>query len=168
VDVDAIRAELRGGRSPSLQRRRWIGTLAALGLADFAIISLYQIGVIRHLPDPPGKLFHSDKVNASAKAYAMGLPDGTAGAGLYALILMLASAGGTRRTGRHPIFDLLLGGAVAAGVVGAFQYLYDMIRNQERACPYCITGAALNFGMLPFVVPELAESARGLLAKARA
>ena len=162
MHVDAIRRELRDGRSPSLRRRRWIGTLAALGLADFAIISLYQIGVIRHLPDVPGKVFDSDKVNASHKAYAMGLPDGTTGAALYALILMLASAGGSRRTGRHPIFELVLGGAVVAGVAGALQYLHDMIRHQERACPYCIAGAALNFAMVPFVAKEVAGAARAI------
>lgn len=167
VDVDAILNELRNGRSPSLRRRRAIGTLAAIGLADFAIISLYQIGVIRHLPDPPGKIFASDKVNGSHKAYAMGLPDGTTGAGLYALLLMLASAGGSERSGRPPVFDLLLGGAVAAGAVGAAQYLYDMVRKQERACPYCIVGAVLDFAMVPFVVPEVRRSARALLQSSR-
>ena len=107
-------------------------------------------------------MFDSDKVNASHKAYAMGLPDGTTGAALYALILMLASAGGSRRTGRHPIFELVLGGAVVAGVAGALQYLHDMIRHQERACPYCIAGAALNFAMVPFVAKEVAGAARAI------
>ena len=103
MHVDAIRRELRDGRSPSLRRRRWIGTLAALGLADFAIISLYQIGVIRHLPDIPGKVFDSDKVNASHKAYAMGLPDGTTGAALnFAMVPFVAKevAGAARAIGR--------------------------------------------------------------------
>jgi hypothetical protein len=112
MKVEAIRAELRHGHSRSLRRRRWIGTLAAVGLVDFGIISLYQIGVIRHLPDLPGTFFDSDKVNASRKAYGMDLPDGTTGAGLYSLVLILASAGGTNRSGRPPMLDLLLGGAV--------------------------------------------------------
>ena len=163
MDVNAIRVELRHGHSPSLRRRRWIGALAAVGLADFAIISLYQFGVIRHLPDPPGKLFDSDKVNASHKAYAMGFPDGTAGAALHAFIMMLASAGGSRSTGRKPVLDLLLGGAVIAGAAAGAQYLFDMVRNQERACPYCIAGAAINFSMLPLVMPELTDAARAVL-----
>jgi hypothetical protein len=77
AQVEAIRRELREGHSPSLRRRRRIGFLAALGAVDFAVISLYQIGAIRHLPEPPGHLFDSDKVNASRKAYALGVPDGT-------------------------------------------------------------------------------------------
>lgn len=163
MQIDAIRNELRDGHDPSLQRRRRIGLLAALGAVDFAVISLYQLGIIRHLPDPPGRIFDSDKVNASHKAYALGVPDGTLGLGLYAATLILASAGGSSRTGRHPVFGLLLGGAVAAGVIGGAQYLYDMVRNQERACPYCITGAFLNFGMLPLALPEAVRGAKRLV-----
>jgi hypothetical protein len=75
----AIRDELRGGTSRDLDRRRRIATLAGFGAVDFAIISLYQLGVIRHLPDPPGRLFDSDKVNAAASAYRFGAPDGPLG-----------------------------------------------------------------------------------------
>lgn len=146
-----------------MERRRKVAGLAALGLVDFAVISLYQIGAIRHLPDLPGRLFDSDRVNASRRAYAMGLPDGTTGAGLYALILMLASAGGTRETGRHPVLDFLLAGAVAAAAGGAAHYLYDMVRHQKRACVYCIAGAGLNFSMVRWVLPEAMAGIRWLL-----
>ena len=63
--MEAIRRELRQGQSPSLGRRRWIGFLSAVGAVDFTVISLYQMGVIQHLPDPPGRIFDSDQVNAS-------------------------------------------------------------------------------------------------------
>jgi len=52
MDPDAIRNELRHGESDALRRRRGIVILAAVGAIDFAIISLYQLGAIRHLPDP--------------------------------------------------------------------------------------------------------------------
>jgi uncharacterized membrane protein len=164
MNVDAIRQELRNGQSPSLQRRRKVALLSAVGLVDFALISLYQMGVIRHLPDPPGRLFDSDKVNASHKAYMMGLPDGTTGAALYALNLMLASAGGSRKASRHPVFDVLLAGAVAASAVGALHYLYDMVTKQQRACPYCLVGAALNFSMVPLVARDAWGGAVSLMA----
>lgn len=160
-DIQAIRDDLRDGRSPSLRRRRGISALAALGAVDFAIISLYQLGVIRHLPDPRWRVFDSDKVNASSKAYALGVPDGPLGLGLYALTLILAGAGGSRRTGRRRMFDILLGGAVAAGALGAAHYLYDMVWNQKRACPYCLVGAAVNFAMLPLAIRELLRSDNG-------
>src|SRR4051812_19018972 len=107
MNTEAIRHELREGRSPRLRRRRRLGILSAIGAVDFAVISLYQLGAIRHLPDPPARIFDSDQVNASRTAYALGVPDGTLGLGLYALTLMLASAGGSEKSGRHPVFDVL-------------------------------------------------------------
>jgi len=155
VDVEAARAAWRQADEPSLRRRRWIAGLAAAGLVDFAIISLYQLGVIRHLPDPPGRVFESDKVNASPKAFATGVPDGTLGALLYAATMVLAAAGGTRKTGRSRIFDWLLAGAAIAGAAGALDYLRDMIFKQQRACPYCLTGAAINLAVVPLALKEL-------------
>jgi uncharacterized membrane protein len=163
MNVSAIREELRDGRSPLLRHRRRLATLAAVGAVDFAIISLYQLGVIRHLPDPPGRIFDSDKVNASTSAYRFGLPDGPLGLASYAAILVLAGAGGAENTGRRPIFDALLAAAVGAGVVGAASYLYEMVRKQQRACAYCLTGAAVNFAMVPAAV----HLVRSLLGKRR-
>jgi len=150
MNTEAIRDELRDGSSLSLRRRRRIAALAAAGAVDFAIISLYQLGVIRHLPDPPANIFDSDKVNASTSAYRFGLPDGPLGLGQYGLALMLAGVGGSERTGRHPVFDLALAGVVTAGIAGAASYLYEMVRYQKRACAYCLIGAGLNFAMAPF------------------
>lgn len=159
MDVEAIRDALREGNSPSLRRRRWLGRLSALGLADFGLISLYQLGAIRHLPDPPGKLFDSDRVIASEEGYRFGVPDGPVALTLHALTLILASAGGSRRSGRPRILDVMLGGVVLAGAVGAAAYLANMIRVQKRACAYCLAGAAINFAMVPLALPDLVEAA---------
>jgi len=166
-EIDALRDELRTGESPSLQRRRWISLLCAVGAVDFAVISLYQVGVIRRLPDLPGDLFDSNQVNASRTAYAHRVPDGAIGLALYGLTLLLAAAGGSRQTGRRPIADLLLGGSVAAGALGAAQYLYDMAFRQARACPYCLVGAAVNFAMLPLAAREALAGIQDMLDDGR-
>lgn len=158
IKPERVRRALRSGRGVSLSRRRKLAFLSALGLVDFAVISLYQLGVIRSLPDLPGRLFDSNRVNASPKAYAFGVPDGTVGALAYAATLVLAGAGGTRETGRPVWVDHLLAATVAAGAAAGAHYLYDMAKNQKRACPYCITGAALHFGMLALVVPEVRDN----------
>lgn len=167
MDVSAIRTELREGQSSSLKRRRRLGSLAALGLVDFGVISLYQMGAIRRLPDLKWKVFDSNKVNASKSAYQHGLPDGTTGTAMYSLLLMLATYGGSRKTGRSPVLDVALGATVLAGVGAAAQYLWNMARKQERACLYCISGAALNFLMLPLALPGAVSGARQLLAGVR-
>lgn len=122
------------------------------------IISLYQMGVIRKLPDLPGEIFDSNKVNASKSAYMMGLPDGPVSLGMYALNMILASAKGSHRTGRSPWFDFLLAGAVAGSVGGTVAYLYEMIFRQKKACPYCLVAAGINFALLPLVFKEARDS----------
>ncbi|HEX8657079.1 MAG TPA: vitamin K epoxide reductase, partial [Hymenobacter sp.] len=62
--------ELRQGSSPDLTRRRWILGLSLVGTAMGQIVSLYQTGIVKHLPDPPPhRLFNADKVDASTYAY---------------------------------------------------------------------------------------------------
>jgi hypothetical protein len=37
--------------------------------------------------------------------------------------------------------------------------------QEQRACPYCLVGAALNFSMLPLVAGEALSSAQALLGR---
>ena len=159
IDIDGMRRALREGDEPSLWRRRALATLSAVGMADFAIISLYQLGAIRRLPDLPGRWMDSNRVNASRKAYRLGVPDGPLGALFYAAVVSLTAVGGTRRTVRPRALEWLLGALVVAGVVSALDYLRDMIFEEKRACPYCLVGAALNVAMVPHAWREIRNSA---------
>ncbi len=153
MENESARDLLRRGRSASLKRLRYIGALSALGVVDFAVISLYQMGLIRHLPDPPGRFFDSDTINASPEAYPFGIPDGTIGATVYASNLVLASTaareGRTRRTA-----SLALGLSVVVQAAGAVYYLYDMVVRQRKLCAYCLLGTLINFVMLPLSIRE--------------
>jgi uncharacterized membrane protein len=163
MNAKEIRDSLRKGENKSLSRRRKIALLSAIGLVDFSIISLYQMGFIKRLPDIPGKIFDSNKVNASPHAYGMGLPDGPVSSGLYSLIMMLASYKGDKKSGRPFWADLALAGAITANAVGAVQYTKNMISQQEKACPYCITGALINFAMVPFVAADIKDKFKKLI-----
>lgn len=145
MEVEAIRNELLHGESPDLELRRKLIALSALGLVDFSIISLYQTGILKKLPDLPGKLFDSNKVNAAKDAYLFGVPDGPVSAAVYAVTMILSAAGGSRRTGRKPALDVLLGAAVLGNAAGAAYYLANMVFKQKKICLYCLTGAAINF-----------------------
>src|SRR6266542_1664814 len=131
LNAAVVRRTWRDGRDPSLRRRRTLAALASAGLADFAVISLYQLGAIRHLPDPPVPAFDSDRVNGSTKAYAFGVPDGTTGALLYAAELVLAGVGGSRESGRPLAASALLVGATVIGVGAAVYYLWDMFAREK-------------------------------------
>ena len=160
----AIRHELLTGTGRHLEKRRTITALSALGLVDFAIVSLYQSGVIKKLPELPFKAFDSNKVNAAPAAYAMGAPDATISALVYACNMVLATAGGTERSGRKPVHDVLLGVTIAGNAGGALYYLYDMIFKQKKICPYCIAGAAINITSAIIVAPLALKGIRKLLA----
>jgi uncharacterized membrane protein len=154
----AIRQELLNSTAYDLQKRRKIMGLSALGLVDFALISLYQAGVIKRLPELPFAAFDSNKVNAAPDAYAMGAADGTISAWLYASNMVLATYGGTEASGRKPLHDLLLGTTVAANAAGAVYYLYNMTVYQKKICPYCIAGAIINLVSVGIVTPLVRKS----------
>lgn len=160
-----IRRALIAEKSDALSRRRNVILLSAIGLVDFSIISLYQTGVIKKLPDLPYKVFDSNKVNKAPEAYAMGVPDGPISAAVYAATMILASAAGSENSGRKPIFDVMLGGAVLGNAAGAAYYLYDMIFKQKKVCLYCVTGAAINFASAAIVAPLVTKAFKKLFGK---
>lgn len=162
MNITAMRDVLRTEHTKDLDKRRKVIALSALGLVDFSIISLYQTGIINHMPDIPHPLFDSDKVNASEDAYRMGAPDGPISAAVYGLIMTLAAAGGNKDTGRTPVFDVALGAAVAGNAAGALFYLYKMIFVQKKVCLYCVTGAAINIASAVIIAPTVWKSVKNL------
>lgn len=163
MDTIAIRDVLRNGNESDLAKRRKVILLSAIGLIDFSIISLYQTGIIKHLPDIPHRLFDSDYVNASEDAYQFGAPDGPISATAYAAALVLASAGGSQKTGRKPSLDLALGAVLAGNAMGGVYYLHNMIFKQKKICLYCMAGAAINIASLFIMAPAVLRSAKQLL-----
>ena len=144
MNVLAIRKELRTGQSEELAGKRKIVALSVLGLIDFGVLSLYQTGIIKKLPDLPLSLFDANKVSASKEAFLFGLPDGPIASTLYSLTMVLATAGGSKRTGRSFVFDKLLNGLVSISAAVGLFYLSAMVKN-KKVCLYCFTGAVINF-----------------------
>jgi hypothetical protein len=60
--------QLRKGDSPHLDRRRWLVGLSFVGSVAGMIVGLYQMGVLRRLPDLPVGPFDATKVDASTYA----------------------------------------------------------------------------------------------------
>ena len=129
------------------ENRRNIALLSAIGLLDFVPISLYQLGVIRHLPDLPGSIFDSDYVNASKEAQVAGLPDGPVSLMMYAANLVLIS-GAIKKKKKRNVFDYLIAGNSLGQAAGGAYYLYNMATEQKKICPYCVAGALINFASL--------------------
>ncbi len=142
-----IGKELTSGDDSWLRTRRRIAAIAGALAADFAVIGMRQYGAIKNLPDLPIRGFDSNAVITSPAAYPAGIPDGALAVAGLGGIIALATAGGSKRSGRSRWFDRALYGALAIGAAGAAHYLDEMIRKQRRLCAYCIVGAAGFFAM---------------------
>lgn len=139
--------KIRKESSGVTKSRRNIALLNAAGLLDFVPISLYQLGIIRHLPDIPAKLFDSDYVNASRDAQVAGIPDGPISLMGYAANLALI-AGAANKKGKRNLIDYIIAGNAIGQAAGGVYYLYNMATKQKKICPYCVAGALINFAAL--------------------
>ncbi len=63
--------------------------IAATAGAMFSLlpVAAHQIGMIKHLPDPPGSIFDSDRITTSRMAHPFGVPDALLGLASYAVTL---------------------------------------------------------------------------------
>ena len=154
-----LRRDLHDDGSPELNLRRGVVTSSLLGMASMAIVSLYQTGILRRLPDPPLESFDSDKVNASDTAYGYGAPDGTITLAAHAVNLALAAAGTADRAREQPWLPILASGLAGAQAAVAAKYLFYQMPKVERAwCGYCITDALTHLATFALTVPEAAKA----------
>lgn len=147
--------QLRRGRGTFLTLRRAVVGLSLIAEGALAIISLYQMGLIKHVPEPPLPHFEADKINASPDAYRrLDMPDGILGMGSYAVTMALAAAGGQDRVQTTPWLPLALAGKVGFDTAIAVQLTLDQARKQHAFCLWCLLISAATFAMAPLVVPE--------------
>ncbi len=155
--------ELRQGRGTFLMLRRTVVGLSLVAEAALGIISLYQMGMLKHVPEPPLPHFDADKVNASPDAYRrLDMPDGILGVGSYAVTMALAAAGGKDRARTAPWLPLALACKVAVDTVIAVQLTLDQARKQHAFCFWCLLTSAVTFATAPLVVPEARVALRRL------
>ena len=108
---EVLSEQLRQSSEEFLPQRRGIAALSLLAMSSLELITLFQTGIIKHLPEVPLPGLHMDsqKVNSSSDAYAMfEVPDGIIGLGSYAATLGLAVMGGKDRSRKQPWIPLVL------------------------------------------------------------
>jgi len=66
-EAHEVSRELRNEKSANLRRRRAVIGLSSAGAASLRLISLYQTGIIKHLPEPSLPYLNAEKVDASPK-----------------------------------------------------------------------------------------------------
>lgn len=150
-----LSADLRTAKHPFLRRRRAVVALSAVSLASMTLISLYQMGLIDHLPEPPLPGMDADKVDASPEAYAiLSTPDATLGAVSYGVTMVLAAMQGPRRAEEAPWIPLALAAKATGDAIMAAKLSVDQWTKHKAFCLWCLLAAAATIASVPLVLPE--------------
>jgi uncharacterized membrane protein len=157
-----LREELQNSEKADVNLRRAVIGLSLLGIGAMTAVSLFQTGIVKHLPDPPIDGFDSDKVNSSDTAYALGVPDGTLSLASLAANIPLAAFGGENRAEEQPLIPLAIAAKASVEAVVAGWYFYQMPTKEKAWCGYCILGAAANFGIAALTLAEAKRAWKNL------
>jgi vitamin K epoxide reductase family protein len=157
--AEALGREWRQGSGRFLSQRRGTVALSLAATGSMGLIALYQVGIIRHLPEPPLPILDADKVDASAEAYSrFSTPDGLLGLGNYALTAGLAAMGGQNRAEEQPWIPLALAVKVAFDTSQAIRLFFDQKNKYKVFCFWCLLSAGTTLATIPLVVPETMAS----------
>ncbi len=158
--------ELREGQSSDLTNRRWIIGLSLLGTLAGQIVTMYQTGIVKHLPDPPIPIFDSDKVDASDYAYKrFQTPDAVLMILTYGLTTWLAAAGGKDRALTQPWLPIAMGAKILADVGTNLQLAGEEWEGNKALCTYCQAASAMSIASVVFAVPEVVKAIQTLSKK---
>ena len=143
----------RVGEAPSLRRRRHAASTALASATVMAGLSLYQLGVVRHLPELPLPGFDARVVDVSAQAYQLlGSPDATLGVVSYAVTAALAGLGGAQ----PPVaVAAALAAKAAVDLAWAAKLTADQATKHRAACSWCLLASALTLSTFVSAAAEL-------------
>lgn len=157
---------LRKEDGEHLRGRRRVLQLTLGAAGCMGVISLYQMGVIGHLPEPPLPRLDADEVDASAEAYSyLSTPDAVLGFASYAGTMVLASMGSPDRARSRPWIPLALGAKVVADAVQAGKLTVDQWTKHRAFCSWCLLAAGFTFAALPAALPEARAALRAIASR---
>lgn len=163
LPAQVLSHELRTRRDPDLNRRRWVLGLSLVGVAAAKIVTLYQMGVVKRLPDLPVRPFNATKVDAAPYAYSrLQTPDGALMLVSYALTAALAAAGSADRAERDPALPIALAAKTGFDSVSAVRLAAEEWRDTKALCGYCQAATVASLLSFAIALPEAARAVRGL------
>lgn len=153
--AERVSDDLRRGTGSTLRARRrqmaWM--LAASGA--MSVVTAYQSGLLRRLPDPPLPGVDSNKVDASGEAYIhLHTPDATLALASYGASMVLIGMGAGDRAQRQPLIPLLAAAKLAYDALGAAYLTVEQISKHRALCAWCLFAAAASTAAVPAALPE--------------
>ena len=166
MNPEQLGQQLRLGKGRYLSLRRGTVALSMTAAASMGLITLYQMGIIKHLPEPPLSFLDANRVDASAEAYSrFSTPDGALGLGSYAIKMGLAAMGGRDRAREKPWIPLALAAKVAFDTSQAVRLYFDQKTKYQFFCSWCLLAVGSTLASVPLVLPEAFAALRQLFSK---
>ena len=157
----ALSRDIRQATDEFTAQRRRIVALSLTSAACMGLIALYQIGSIKHLPEPPLPLTDADKVDASEEAYArFSVGDAFLGFASYSVTMLLAGIGGPERHETSRWVPVALAAKVGFDAAQAAKLSVDQWTKHRAFCTWCLVAAGATFAAVPAVWPELRATLR--------
>lgn len=154
-EAEAVSDALRRGGGELLAHRRRAALLQTAAAGTFAVVGLYQFGVLRRVPEPPLPGLDADRVDASGEAYVLlRTPDSALGLLSAAASLVLVGMGGDQRHREQPWIPLLLLAKSVADAAGGLWLTAEQVTRHRAVCSWCTAATALLVATVPAVVPE--------------
>lgn len=161
--AERVSDDLRHGSGPALRRRRRAAAAMLVASGSMGAVALYQFGLVKHLPDPPGSVFDSDHVDAAGEAYELGrTPDTAVALASYGVTLALIGMGAADRAQRQPWIPLLQAGKVGMDAASAAILTVEQLSKHRAFCSWCLAAAAATAAALPLSLPEAKAAFRRL------
>jgi uncharacterized membrane protein len=161
LDPAQLSGALRHSRAPGMRERRWIAGLAMFSGMVMSGIGLFQMGMIRRIPEPRWRWFDSRRINGSAQAYSiLHTPDALLGAMSYAATACLASASDPDRAQTAPWIPLAMGAKLAGDAALAAKMTADQWRRYRAFCFWCLLNAGATFAAAALGARETAAALR--------
>ncbi|MBD2090806.1 vitamin K epoxide reductase family protein [Microcoleus sp. FACHB-1515] len=166
MEPSQLSRELREGKNPDLSRRRLIIGLSGVGALMGEAVSLYQVGMIKELPDPPIPLIDSSKVDASNYAYKrFDTPDGFMMVTNYSITALIAAAGGMNRATQNPILPIALAIKTFFDSALALWLAREEWDENQAFCAYCQVATLCSIVSFALAIPEALAATRYMLGK---
>ncbi|MCB4821548.1 vitamin K epoxide reductase family protein [Roseicella aerolata] len=168
IPARQLSRELRTASTPDLRRRRWIFGLSLIGTLAAQIVGLFQMGLLRRLPDPPVGPFDSSRVDASDYGHSrLQMPDAGLMLLTYGVTAALAMAGAADRARRNPALPLALAAKTAYDSATCLKLAQEEWAENRAFCAYCQAATLVSLASFALSLPE-AGRALGSLTGRRA
>lgn len=153
--AERLSAYLRSGRDRYIVNRRRLAALNLAAVGSLTLVALYQMGLIRRVPELRIGPLDADRVDASGEAYeALNMPDALLGLASYAATLLLVGAGGEQRHVDRAWLPIAMASKIVVDAMASL-YLFPEQSFRHRAlCSWCTLAAAASVASVPLALPE--------------